>query len=162
YFNHAQHVEVGGVECQTCHGPIEEMEVVKQHTNLTMGWCIDCHRTTDVNTQGNAYYDELVELHSKKHNVPMKVEDVGGLEGAKCHYKKLIIPFFVYMDNNNKKLYWKGIEQLANDPEFVKYANKEFPEYLPVNGDKTDNGGNSRRDFLKLMGFSVAAASLAA
>lgn len=86
YFNHAQHVEVGGVECQTCHGPIEEMEVVKQHTNLTMGWCIDCHRTTDVNTQGNAYYDELVELHSKKHNVPMKVEDIGGLECAKCHY----------------------------------------------------------------------------
>src|SRR6478736_6739366 len=44
YFNHSQHVNVGGIECQTCHGPIEEMEVVKQFSLLTMGWCIDCHR----------------------------------------------------------------------------------------------------------------------
>jgi mono/diheme cytochrome c family protein len=85
YFNHAQHVNVGGIECQTCHGPIEEMEVVKQYNLLTMGWCIDCHRKTDVNSKGNAYYDKLNELHkgSKK---AMKVEDIGGLECAKCHY----------------------------------------------------------------------------
>jgi len=62
----------------------------------------------------------------------------------------------------NRKQYWKGIEQLANDPEFVKYANKEFPEYLPVNSEqKKQEGGSSRRDFLKMMGFSLAAASLA-
>jgi hypothetical protein len=50
-----------------------------------MGWCIDCHRKTDVNSKGNAYYDKLNELHkgSKK---TMKVEDIGGLECAKCHY----------------------------------------------------------------------------
>lgn len=66
------------------------------------------------------------------------------------------------MENKNKKLYWKGIEQLTNDPEFVKYAHKEFAEYLPVKGDKTEGSGSSRRDFLKLMGFSLAAASLAA
>lgn len=86
YFNHAQHVEVGNVECQTCHGPIEEMDVVRQHSNLTMGWCIDCHRTTEVNSKGNAYYDELVELHQKTSRQPMTVEDIGGLECAKCHY----------------------------------------------------------------------------
>ncbi len=84
YFNHAQHVNVGGVECQTCHGPIQEMEVVKQYSLLTMGWCVDCHRKTDVNTKGNAYYDKLLELHNSKK--PMKVEDIGGLECAKCHY----------------------------------------------------------------------------
>ncbi|MEK6783176.1 MAG: c-type cytochrome [Bacteroidota bacterium] len=84
YFNHAQHVNVGGIECQTCHGPIQEMDVVKQYSLLTMGWCIDCHRKTDINSKGNAYYDKLLELHNSKK--PMKVEDNGGLECAKCHY----------------------------------------------------------------------------
>lgn len=88
YFNHSQHVNVAGIECQTCHGPIQEMEVVKQYSLLTMGWCIDCHRKTDVNSQGNAYYDKLNELHQavKGKNAKMKVEDIGGLECAKCHY----------------------------------------------------------------------------
>ena len=86
YFNHAQHVNVAGVECQTCHGPIQEMDVVRQHSLLTMGWCIDCHRKTDVNTKGNAYYDKLVELHNQTSKTPMKVENIGGLECAKCHY----------------------------------------------------------------------------
>lgn len=86
YFNHSQHVKVAGVECQTCHGEIQEMDVVKQHANLTMGWCIDCHRKTDVNTAGNAYYDKLVELHQTSNGSKMKVEDIGGLECSKCHY----------------------------------------------------------------------------
>ena len=65
----------------------------------------------------------------------------------------------------SKKTYWKGIEQLKNDPQFIKAAEKEFPEYLSIKdayGDNTDNSGTSRRDFLKLMGFSVAAVTLAA
>ena len=86
YFNHSQHVNVGEVECQTCHGPIEEMDVVRQHSLLTMGWCIDCHRKTDLNTKGNEYYDNLVELHDSESKNAMKVEDNGGLECAKCHY----------------------------------------------------------------------------
>ena len=85
YFNHSQHVNVAGVVCQTCHGPIQEMDVVKQYSLLTMGWCIDCHRKTDVNTKGNAYYDKLVELHNQSKKT-MKVEDIGGLECSKCHY----------------------------------------------------------------------------
>jgi cytochrome c2 len=87
YFNHAQHVNVGGVECKTCHGPIEEMDVVRQHSLLTMGWCIDCHRKTSVDTTGNDYYNKLVELHKTKNkNAPFRVEDIGGLECSKCHY----------------------------------------------------------------------------
>ncbi|NQZ76417.1 MAG: c-type cytochrome [Ekhidna sp.] len=86
YFNHAQHVNVGGLECETCHGPIKEMEVVYQYSTLTMGWCINCHRETDVNTKGNEYYDRLVKLHSEQSKEPMKVEDIGGLECSKCHY----------------------------------------------------------------------------
>ncbi len=66
---------------------------------------------------------------------------------------------------NNKKTYWQGIEQLKNDPAFVKHNEKEFPESLPIEdsfGDNTQSKGDSRRDFLKMMGFSVAAVSLAA
>ena len=65
----------------------------------------------------------------------------------------------------NQKTYWKGLEELGKDPEYVKYAEKEFPEYLPINlNNQTDEDreGSSRRDFLKMMGFGIAAASLAA
>lgn len=85
YFNHSQHVVVGGIECQTCHGPIEEMEVVYQHSALTMGWCIDCHRNTEIVSQGNEYYDKMVLLHADSKDA-LKVKDIGGLECAKCHY----------------------------------------------------------------------------
>jgi hypothetical protein len=74
---------VGGIECQDCHGPIQEMEVVRQHSLLTMGWCIDCHRKTDIKAEGNGYYDKLIELHDKG---DFQVEDNGGLECSKCHY----------------------------------------------------------------------------
>lgn len=84
YFNHAQHTNVGGVECQNCHGEIEKMEVVQQVSPLTMGWCIDCHRQTNVNSEGNAYYDKLLAVHNSKE--PMKVVNIGGIECSKCHY----------------------------------------------------------------------------
>ena len=87
YFNHAQHVKVGGIECQKCHGPVQEMEVVQQFSPLTMGWCINCHRETVVKSEGNAYYDKMVEIHQTKYgSSKMKVEDIGGLECSKCHY----------------------------------------------------------------------------
>jgi len=86
YFNHSQHVKVGGLQCQQCHGPIEEMEVVEQYSPLTMGWCINCHRETPVNTEGNHYYDKLVVLHKQNSKEPLKVKDIGGLECSKCHY----------------------------------------------------------------------------
>lgn len=85
YFNHSQHVVVGEIECQTCHGPIQEMEVVRQHSALTMGWCIDCHRNTEIQADGNEYYDKLVQLHNDSKDA-LKVKDIGGLECAKCHY----------------------------------------------------------------------------
>jgi cytochrome c2 len=86
YFNHSQHTNVGGLECKNCHGEIEKMEVVEQRSTLTMGWCIDCHRQTDVNSKGNAYYDKLVEIHNKESKTPLKVQNIGGLECSKCHY----------------------------------------------------------------------------
>ncbi|MCP4521265.1 MAG: c-type cytochrome [Cytophagales bacterium] len=87
YFNHSQHVKVGGIECQTCHGPIEEMEVVRQYSELTMGWCIDCHRKTAVNAEGNDYYENLLKVHNERGTKEaMTVEDIGGTECSKCHY----------------------------------------------------------------------------
>ncbi|MCX2738941.1 c-type cytochrome [Pontibacter sp. M82] len=86
YFNHSQHTQVGGVECQTCHGPIEEMDVVYQYSPLTMGWCIDCHRETPLNTEGNGYYDKLVELHESSSKGAFTVSSNGGTECSKCHY----------------------------------------------------------------------------
>jgi cytochrome c2 len=86
YFNHSQHTAVGGLDCENCHGDVKNMEVVQQRSSLTMGWCIDCHRQTDVNSKGNAYYDKLLSAHEQVSSQAMKVEDIGGLECAKCHY----------------------------------------------------------------------------
>ena len=87
YFNHAQHVVAGQIECQDCHGPIQEMEEVYQYSELTMGWCIECHRESEVKMEGNEYYakihDELKEKYGKE---VFTVEEIGGLECAKCHY----------------------------------------------------------------------------
>lgn len=86
YFNHSQHVTVAGVECQTCHGPVETMEEVYQYSPLTMKWCIDCHKTTEVNTD-NKYYDQLIEAHEKlKKGEKLTAAMIGGLECGKCHY----------------------------------------------------------------------------
>ena len=87
YFNHSQHVTVGGVKCQKCHGPVEEMHEVYQHAPLTMGWCIDCHKETKVKMDGNGYYKNIHEELSKKYGVDkVTVAQMGGKECGKCHY----------------------------------------------------------------------------
>lgn len=87
YFNHAQHVTVGGIECQTCHGPVEEMEIMYQYSPLTMGWCINCHRETNVKVQDNGYYDKIHAELSKKYGVEtLTAAQMGALECGKCHY----------------------------------------------------------------------------
>ena len=87
YYNHAQHITVAGIECQTCHGPVEEMEILYQHAPLTMGWCINCHRETNVKVKDNGYYEKIHEELSKKYGVDqLTVAQMGGLECGKCHY----------------------------------------------------------------------------
>ncbi len=89
YFNHAQHVAVGKVECQKCHGPVEKMEVLKQYAPLSMGWCINCHRETEVKFADNDYYKSYERYHEemkKGKREKVTVEDIGGLECQKCHY----------------------------------------------------------------------------
>ena len=87
YFNHSQHVVAGNLECQDCHGPVEEMDVLYQYSELTMGWCVDCHRETEVQMEGNNYYTHLHEqLKEKYKGEKITVDKMGGLECAKCHY----------------------------------------------------------------------------
>lgn len=87
YFNHSQHVSVAGLECQQCHGPVENYEVMKQFAPLTMGWCINCHRETDVKMEGNAYYEKIhAELAKKYGKDKLTAAEMGGLECGKCHY----------------------------------------------------------------------------
>ena len=88
YFNHSQHVKVAGVECQTCHGNMQEQTVANQFAPLTMGWCIDCHRTTQVKMAGNHYYDDYHQklLGKYGNDSLITVERIGGTECARCHY----------------------------------------------------------------------------
>jgi mono/diheme cytochrome c family protein len=89
YFNHAQHVSVGKVECQTCHGKVEEMPVLQQMSPLSMGWCVNCHRQTEVKFASNPYYASYNRFHEQLGNGEIDkvtVEDIGGLECQKCHY----------------------------------------------------------------------------
>lgn len=87
YFNHSQHVTVAGVECQKCHGPVEEMDEMRQFSPLTMGWCIDCHKDTKVDLAGNEYYQKIHEELAKKYNVDqVTIAQLGGKECGKCHY----------------------------------------------------------------------------
>ncbi|KGL59919.1 cytochrome c [Polaribacter sp. Hel1_33_49] len=87
YYNHAQHVTVAGLKCQKCHGPVEEMDEMYQYSSLTMGWCINCHRETNVDLKGNEYYAKIHDELAKKYGVEkVTISQLGGLECGKCHY----------------------------------------------------------------------------
>ncbi|TVR79424.1 MAG: cytochrome C [Chitinophagaceae bacterium] len=89
YFNHAQHVNVAGLDCQSCHGPVEEMDVLYQHASLSMGWCIDCHRTYDADFQNNEYYEIYERYHQELKSgdrTRVTVEQIGGTDCQSCHY----------------------------------------------------------------------------
>ncbi|MEP6926546.1 MAG: cytochrome c3 family protein [Ginsengibacter sp.] len=94
YFNHSQHVKVGRVQCQTCHGEIQKMGEVKQFADLSMGWCVNCHRTSNVQFSddkgnGNKFYNIYEKFHEdiKNHKYDsVTVEKIGGIECQKCHY----------------------------------------------------------------------------
>ncbi|HQR92304.1 MAG TPA: c-type cytochrome [Sediminibacterium sp.] len=92
YFNHSQHVKAGQVQCQTCHGEINKMDEVKQFADLSMGWCINCHRETKVQFKDNGFYSIYEKYHQDLKSGKMDstkgvtVEAIGGTECQKCHY----------------------------------------------------------------------------
>jgi hypothetical protein len=89
YFNHAQHVNVGKVECEECHGEVEKMDVIIQTEPLSMGWCIDCHRDKEVQFTNNKFYEQYNKLHEQMKDGKINkvtVQMIGGDECQKCHY----------------------------------------------------------------------------
>ena len=92
YFNHSQHVKVGKQDCQNCHGEIQKMDEVKQFAELSMGWCVNCHRSTAVQFKDNGFYSIYKSYHEQlKHGkmdstTGITVEKIGGTECQKCHY----------------------------------------------------------------------------
>ena len=93
YFNHSQHIRAGKVQCQTCHGEITAMDEVKQVSELSMSWCINCHRQTKVDFNTDSTGNKFYSIYEKFHNDikegrmdSLKVKDIGGLECQKCHY----------------------------------------------------------------------------
>jgi cytochrome c2 len=88
YFNHAQHINAGKLACEMCHGDVKTFDRIKQVQPLSMGWCINCHRQTEVQFT-NGYYDRYERLHEELRTgarTRVTVEDVGGTECSKCHY----------------------------------------------------------------------------
>jgi len=89
FFSHAQHTGAGGLNCRECHGAVEKTDRIKIANELTMGWCINCHRTRNVNFRNNRFYAEyrgLSEKMGKEAADSVTVEDIGGTECMKCHY----------------------------------------------------------------------------
>jgi hypothetical protein len=89
FFSHAQHVNAGKLECQECHGQVEEMHILRQVEDLSMGWCLSCHRDTDVDFLDNPYFQIYKQLHQdiKDGKIDaVKAARVGGEDCMKCHY----------------------------------------------------------------------------
>ncbi len=108
YFNHAQHVVAGeqailnshnaknpdakiDVVCKACHGQVDTMNVVHMANDFTMGWCIECHRTTEIDMDNGYNKEYFKNLHDKLkkqygNGTKVTVDAIGGLECGKCHY----------------------------------------------------------------------------
>ncbi len=89
FFSHAQHVSAGKITCQECHGPVEKMGRITITNELKMGWCINCHRTRNINFNNNKFYSEYTDLALKIRNRELdsvNVNMIGGTECMKCHY----------------------------------------------------------------------------
>lgn len=96
-FPHSQHVNVG-LQCQTCHGPVEEMTKVYQFSSLQMGWCVDCHRgKTELSAAEEASVKNRSSFLREISLLRSQGEDLGGLEHlypnqrastdcTECHY----------------------------------------------------------------------------
>jgi hypothetical protein len=89
FFSHAQHVSAGKVDCSECHGNVKEMDQIRQVSDLSMGWCLNCHRTRKIDFHNNQFYTQYRDL-AKKFNKggidSVTVSMVGGQECMKCHY----------------------------------------------------------------------------
>jgi hypothetical protein len=89
FFSHAQHVNIAGIDCATCHGQVSEMHRIRQVSELSMGWCVNCHRNTEVQAFDGAFYAayEKLQHRLKSGEIGRVTADMtGGIECARCHY----------------------------------------------------------------------------
>lgn len=89
FFSHAQHVGVAKIDCQKCHGEVQEMDIMRQHADLSMGWCVNCHRETDVKFKENGYYETYTKMHEQMgigDLQSVKAADIGANDCMRCHY----------------------------------------------------------------------------
>ncbi|MBI9062080.1 MAG: cytochrome c3 family protein [Marinilabiliaceae bacterium] len=89
FFNHSQHVKVGGLDCTECHGQVEDMHILKQQKDLSMGWCLDCHKETNVKFEENDYYETFQDLHKDLEESvrdSIQAADIGANDCMKCHH----------------------------------------------------------------------------
>ena len=89
FFSHAQHVGAGKLDCMTCHGDVKQMDRVIQVPDLSMGWCVNCHRDTKVQFHDNQFYtsyNDMREQIQRGEIDSVTVAMVGGTDCMKCHY----------------------------------------------------------------------------
>ena len=110
-----------GVSCKTCHGPIDEMEVVYQYAPLTMGWCMDCHRndnyvggpdyqgTPESFTVGTANYDVL-----RARIIPDRV-----VKMSDVHVKSAYDPTFVSDAETMRNIFDESIKDDLHNTEYL-------------------------------------------
>jgi len=89
FFSHEQHVSAGGINCEACHGDVKKMDRIYQVPDLSMGWCINCHKTRKVNLLNEyykTYYSGFYDSLKAGKIDSVLVTDVGGRDCGKCHY----------------------------------------------------------------------------
>jgi cytochrome c553 len=89
FFSHAVHVGAARLDCNQCHGPVEEMHIMRQHADLSMGWCVNCHRDTRVDFVDNGYYDTYIKLHEQLRAGKIdtiRADHIGANDCMSCHY----------------------------------------------------------------------------
>jgi len=89
FFSHAVHVGSGKLDCAQCHGPVEDMAIMEQHSDLSMGWCVNCHRDTKVDFGNNGYYEHYIKMHEDLKSGAIDsvtAADIGANDCMRCHY----------------------------------------------------------------------------
>jgi hypothetical protein len=89
FFSHEQHVSAGEINCETCHGDVKVIDRLSQVPDLSMGWCIDCHKTRKVNLSNEyykTYYSGFYDSLQAGKIDSVMVIGIGGRDCGKCHY----------------------------------------------------------------------------
>jgi hypothetical protein len=89
FFSHSQHIGIAGLDCNECHGEVEQMHRIMQVKDLSMGWCLDCHRSEEVNILDNEFYSVYIHLQEDVRQGKIDIVTAaatGGTNCMKCHY----------------------------------------------------------------------------